>query len=192
VRNPVKELAAIAREKGALTIVDTVTSLGGQEVDLAGWGVDVAYSCSQKCIGAPSALRRWPCLALRANDWSSAAAFTSICASSRTTGSGGKYHHTMCTSLIYALREALQMVEEEGLPARQARHERHHLALAAGVDAMGLSLLPPAGERLWTLNTCASRQVLTRPRSGRRCSRHTTSRSVLASVHSPGRFGVWD
>ncbi len=53
VRNPVKELAAIAREKGALTIVDTVTSLGGHDVDLAGWGVDVAYSCSQKCIGAP-------------------------------------------------------------------------------------------------------------------------------------------
>ena len=56
VRNPVKELAAIAREHGALTIVDMVTSLGGQEVDLAGWGVDVAYSCSQKCIGAPSGM----------------------------------------------------------------------------------------------------------------------------------------
>src|SRR5688572_7466161 len=54
VRNPVKELAAIARQHGALTIVDTVTSLGGHEVDLAGWGVDVAYSCAQKCLGAPS------------------------------------------------------------------------------------------------------------------------------------------
>jgi alanine-glyoxylate transaminase/serine-glyoxylate transaminase/serine-pyruvate transaminase len=59
----------------------------------------------------------------------------------------------MCTSLIYALREALLMVEEEGLPARIARHERHHRALAAGIDAMGLSLLPPESERLWTLNT---------------------------------------
>ena len=58
VRNPVKELAAIAREHGALTIVDTVTSLGGHEVDLAGWGVDVAYSCAQKCIGAPSGMSR--------------------------------------------------------------------------------------------------------------------------------------
>ena len=56
VRNPVKELAAIAREHGALTIVDTVTSLGGQEFDLAGWGVDIAYSCSQKCLGAPSGM----------------------------------------------------------------------------------------------------------------------------------------
>ena len=56
VRNPVKELAAVAREHGALTIVDMVTSLGGHEVDLAGWGVDIAYSCTQKCIGAPSGL----------------------------------------------------------------------------------------------------------------------------------------
>lgn len=153
VRNPVKELAAIARAHGALTIVDTVTSLGGHEVDLAGWGVDVAYSCAQKCIGAPSGIapiavsgpareRLVPCrsfyldLKLLEDYWVSR-----------------KYHHTLCTSLIYALREALLMVEEEGLPARWERHERHHQALAAGVEAMGLSLLPPAAERLWTLNT---------------------------------------
>jgi len=66
---------------------------------------------------------------------------------------GRKYHHTLSTSLIYALREALLMAEEEGLEARYARHERHHLALAAGIEAMGLSLLPPVNERLWTLNT---------------------------------------
>jgi len=153
VRNPVKELAAIAREHGALTVVDMVTSLGGQEVDLAGWGVDVAYSCTQKCIGAPSGLapiavsgpareRLVPCrsfyldLKLLEDYWVAR-----------------KYHHTMSSTLIYALREALQMVEEEGLEARQARHERHHRALVAGVEAMGLSLLPPEGERLWTLNT---------------------------------------
>jgi alanine-glyoxylate transaminase/serine-glyoxylate transaminase/serine-pyruvate transaminase len=59
----------------------------------------------------------------------------------------------MSTTLVYALREALQMVEEEGLEARQARHERHHRAFAAGLEAMGLSLLPPEPERLWTLNT---------------------------------------
>ena len=152
VRNPVRELAAVAREHGALTIVDTVTSLGGHEVDLAGWGVDVAYSCTQKCIGAPSGLapiavsgaaraRLVKCrsfyldLQLLEDYWVSL-----------------KYHHTMSSSLVYALREALLMVEEEGLDARIARHERHHLALAAGLEAMGLSLLPPPGERLWTLN----------------------------------------
>jgi alanine-glyoxylate transaminase/serine-glyoxylate transaminase/serine-pyruvate transaminase len=112
VRNPIKELAGIARQQGALTIVDTVTSLGGHEFDLAGWGVDIAYSCAQKCIGAPSGVapiavagpareRLVPCrsfyldLRLLEDYWV-----------------GRKYHHTMCTSLVYALREALLMVEE--------------------------------------------------------------------------------
>jgi alanine-glyoxylate transaminase/serine-glyoxylate transaminase/serine-pyruvate transaminase len=58
----------------------------------------------------------------------------------------------MCASLVYALREALLMIEEEGLEARWSRHERHHRVLAAGLEAMGLSLLPPPAERLWTLN----------------------------------------
>jgi alanine-glyoxylate transaminase/serine-glyoxylate transaminase/serine-pyruvate transaminase len=158
VRNPVKELAAIAREAGALTVVDTVTSLGGHEVDMAGWGVDVAYSCSQKCIGAPSGMspiavsgaaraRLIPCrsfyldLKLLEDYWVSR-----------------KYHHTLSTSLIYALREALLMVEEDGLETRWARHEKHHQALAAGVDAMGLSLVPPPAERLWTLNAVRAPQ----------------------------------
>ena len=152
VRNPIKELAAVAREHGALTIVDMVTSLGGHEVDLAGWGVDIAYSCTQKCIGAPSGLapiavsgsareRLIPCrsfyldLKLLEDYWI-----------------GRKYHHTMSSTLIYALREALLMVEEEGLAERQSRHERNHLALVAGIEAMGLSVLPPEAERLWTLN----------------------------------------
>ena len=153
VLNPAKELAAVAREHGALTIMDAVTSLGGHELELAAWGVDVAYSCSQKCIGAPSGMspiavsgpsraRLVPCrsfyldLKLLEDYWTA-----------RT------YHHTLSTSLIYALREALLMVEEEGLAARQARHHAHHRAFVAGIEAMGLSLVPPPGERLWTLNT---------------------------------------
>jgi len=153
VRNPVKELTAVARDAGALTIVDMVTSLGGHDVDLAGWGVDIAYSCTQKCIGAPSGLAP---LAISGSARSRLITCRSFYLDVKLLEDywvGRKYHHTMSSTLIYALREALLMVEEEGLPARQARHERNHLALAAGVDAMGLSLLPPAGERLWTLNT---------------------------------------
>ena len=152
VRNPARELADIAREHGALTIVDMVTSLGGHDVNLAAWGIDVAYSCAQKCIGAPSGMspiavsgaarqRLVPCrsfyldLKLLEDYWV-----------------GRKYHHTLSTTLIYALREALLMVKEEGLDARTARHERHHLAFAAGIEAMGLSLLPRPADRLWTLN----------------------------------------
>lgn len=153
VQNPLRAVAAVAREQGALVIADTVTSLGGHPIEVAGWGIDIAYSCTQKCIGAPSGLapiavsgparrRLVPCrsfyldLRLLEDYWVSR-----------------KYHHTMSSTLVYALREALLMVEEEGLEARYARHERHHRALVAGLDAMGLTLLPPAGERLWTLNT---------------------------------------
>jgi alanine-glyoxylate transaminase/serine-glyoxylate transaminase/serine-pyruvate transaminase len=63
-----------------------------------------------------------------------------------------KYHHTLSTPILYAMREALIAIEEEGLEQRWARHERNHLAFARGLQAMGLELLPPAAERLWTLN----------------------------------------
>ena len=152
VLNPIRELARAAREHGALTIVDAVTSFGGHPLDVDAWGLDAVYSCTQKCLGAPSGLapvvfspraleRRVRCrsfyfdLALLEDYWLRR-----------------KYHHTMSSTLVYALDEALAIVEEEGLDARWARHERHHLALVEGLAARGLSLLPPKGERLWTLN----------------------------------------
>jgi alanine-glyoxylate transaminase/serine-glyoxylate transaminase/serine-pyruvate transaminase len=153
VRNPIKELAAIVREHGALSIVDTVTSLGGHDVDLAGWGVDVSYSCAQKCVGAPSGIAPLAVSGPARQRMVKCRSFYLDLQLLEDYWVGGKYHHTMCSSLVYALREALLMIEEEGLDARWARHERHHHAFAAGLEAMGLSLLPPAGERLWTLNT---------------------------------------
>jgi len=152
VLNPVADVAAIAREHGALTIVDAVTSLGGHPLDMEAWGLDAVYSCAQKCVGAPSGVAPIA--------FSAAALARRVKARSFSFDVGlledywvrRKYHHTICASLLYALREALVMIEEEGLEARWARHERHHRVLAAGVGAMGLSLLPPGGERLWTLN----------------------------------------
>ncbi len=153
VRNPIKELAAIVREHGSLSIVDTVTSLGGHEVDMDGWGIDVSYSCAQKCIGAPSGIAPIAVSGSARQRLVNCRSFYLDLKLLEDYWVGGKYHHTMCSSLVYALREALQMIDEEGLEARWARHERHHLALVAGLSAMGLSLLPPGGERLWTLNT---------------------------------------
>jgi alanine-glyoxylate transaminase / serine-glyoxylate transaminase / serine-pyruvate transaminase len=152
VLNPVRELVAVARDHGALTIVDMVTSLGGQHVDVQGWGVDVAYSCSQKCIGAPSGMSPIVVSGPARSRLKKCRSFYLDLELLESYWVGRKYHHTLSSSLIYALREALLMVEEEGLEPREARHERHHQALAAGIDAMGLSLLPPAAERLWTLN----------------------------------------
>jgi alanine-glyoxylate transaminase/serine-glyoxylate transaminase/serine-pyruvate transaminase len=152
VLNPVDRLATIAREHGALVLVDAVTSFGGHPLDVGRSGIDVCYSCTQKCLGAPSGLapivfgpraleRRVKCrsfyfdLPLLQEYWLNR-----------------KYHHTMSSTLVYALAEALAIVEEEGLEARWARHERNHRTFADGLAALGLSLLPPAGERLWTLN----------------------------------------
>ena len=153
VRNPVPEIAAAAHAADALVIVDTVTSLGGMPVDMASWGVDACYSAGQKCLGAPSGLspiafgpraleRRVPCrcfyldLDLLEQYWI-----------------GRKYHHTIAATLVYALSESLAEVEDEGLDARWARHARHHAALTAGLEALGLPLVVPPADRLWTLHT---------------------------------------
>jgi alanine-glyoxylate transaminase/serine-glyoxylate transaminase/serine-pyruvate transaminase len=152
VLNPVDRLAPVAREHGALVLVDAVTSFGGHALDIGAWGIDACYSCSQKCLGAPAGMspvvfgpraleRRVTCrsfyfdLGLLEDYWVRR-----------------KYHHTMSSVLIYALAEALAAVEEEGLEARWARHERNHLQLVESLKTRGLSLLPPLGERLWTLN----------------------------------------
>jgi alanine-glyoxylate transaminase/serine-glyoxylate transaminase/serine-pyruvate transaminase len=152
VLNPIKDVAAAAHEHGALIVVDAVTSLGGLPLDTAAWGLDAVYSCSQKCIGAPSGMAPIA--------WSPEAAARSVTCRSFYFDLGlledywvrRKYHHTLCSTLLYAVREALAAIDEEGLERRWARHHRHHHALALGLDAMGLELLPPPSERLWTLN----------------------------------------
>lgn len=152
VLNPVREIAAIAHEHGALVLVDAVTSFGGHPIDVAGWGLDAVYSCTQKCIGAPSGMAPIA--------WTPAAqARKATCRSFyldlvllEDYWVRRKYHHTLSSTLIYALREALLAVEEEGVETRWARHERQHRALAAGLSAIGVDLLPPPADRLWTLN----------------------------------------
>jgi len=139
VCNSVRELAAVAREHGALTIVDAVTSLGGMPLDVGAWDIDACYSCTQKCLGGPSGLapvvfgpralgKRVKCrsfyfdLGLLEDYWLRR-----------------KYHHTMSSALVYALYEALSIVEEEGLDARWARHERNHRTLVAALSELGLT-----------------------------------------------------
>jgi alanine-glyoxylate transaminase/serine-glyoxylate transaminase/serine-pyruvate transaminase len=152
VLNPVQAVAAIAREHGALVIVDAVTSLGGMPLDVAGWGLDAVYSCSQKCLGAPSGMSPIVFSPRALEKKVTCRSFYFDVTLLEDYWVRRKYHHTMSASLIYALREALTAVEEEGLPQRWMRHERHHLAFAKAIEPLGLSLLPRDGERLWTLN----------------------------------------
>jgi alanine-glyoxylate transaminase / serine-glyoxylate transaminase / serine-pyruvate transaminase len=158
VLNPVAEMCRVAKARGARTIVDAVTSLGAHPVEADGWGADVIYSCSQKGLGAPSGL---------SPVWFGADVISSLKAGAayRTNRSfyfdlgllhdywvDRKYHHTISAPLVYALHEALVAVEDEGLEARWERHRTNHLALADALASIGLELLPPPAERLWSLN----------------------------------------
>jgi alanine-glyoxylate transaminase/serine-glyoxylate transaminase/serine-pyruvate transaminase len=152
VLNAVAPIAAAARANDAIVIADTVTSLGGMPVDVAGWGVDACYSGSQKCLGAPSGLAPLVFTPRALERRLACRSFYFDLAQLEAYWVGHKYHHTIAATLVYALAEALAEVEDEGLSARWARHHRNHEALTAGLSAMGLPLLPPEGERLWTLH----------------------------------------
>jgi len=152
VVNPVHDIAAIAQAHGALTIVDAVTTLGGVPLKTGASQIDVCYSCTQKGLGAPSGLAPITFSRRALENKSASRSFYLDLGLLEDFWVRRKYHHTISASLIYALHEALAVVEEEGLEARWARHRRHHEALAAGLEALGVSLLPPRSERLWTLN----------------------------------------
>ena len=155
---PLEDIANLCRQRETLLVVDAVTSLGGVPVDIDRLGIDACYSATQKCLSCPPGLspftmseralatvrqRRTPCqswyldMGLIADYW--------------TEGTRA-YHHTAPISMLYGLREALRLVEEEGLPARFKRHRINSEALLAGLEALGLDPLPPAGRRLPMLN----------------------------------------
>ncbi len=152
VVNPVKDIVKMARQHGATTIVDAVTTVGGVPVQAADWGADVCYSCTQKGLGAPSGLAPVTFSRRIMDARVPSRSFYLDVGLLEDYWVRRKYHHTLSAPLIYALHAALVVAEEEGLEARWARHRRHHLALAAGLERLGISLLPPVDERLWTLN----------------------------------------
>ena len=152
VVNPIAEVAALAHQHDALCVVDAVTSLGAMPLDIAASGVDAAYSCSQKGLGAPSGLA--PVVFAP-----SAVARRVRCRSFYfdidlldAYWSGRKYHHTMSAPLLFALYAALCEVEDEGLDARWARHQANHQRFADGLAARGWELLPAPEARAWSLN----------------------------------------
>lgn len=152
VLNPVEDVARLAADHDALLIVDAVTSLGGMPLNVSTWGRVVCYSCAQKGLGAPSGLSPIVFTAAALERRAQCHSFYFDLALLEDYWIRRKYHHTISSALVLALREAVTAVEEEGLDARHARHRANHDALAGAIDELGLALLPPPGERLWTLN----------------------------------------
>ncbi|MFQ5872840.1 MAG: pyridoxal-phosphate-dependent aminotransferase family protein [Dehalococcoidia bacterium] len=143
---PLEEIGRLARQHGALFLVDTVASLGGHEVAVDGWGIDVCYSGSQKCLScppglAPITLSDRAGQALKSRKQKPRSWYLDLSMLDEYWISARKYHHTAPASMIYALRESLRIVVEEGLENSCARHHLNGSALRAGMDAMGLALV---------------------------------------------------
>jgi alanine-glyoxylate transaminase/serine-glyoxylate transaminase/serine-pyruvate transaminase len=146
-------LRALADELGALFVADCVTTLGGMPVEIDAWGVDAAYSGTQKCLAAPSGLS--PVTlgpraleALGARKGPVASWYFDLSLVKTYWSQDRAYHHTAPIQNVYSLHEALRLLLDEGLEARWKRHALHARALWSGLAAMGLELLVPERERL--------------------------------------------
>jgi alanine-glyoxylate transaminase/serine-glyoxylate transaminase/serine-pyruvate transaminase len=154
---PVEDLGAICRDLDTLLVLDTVTSLGCVPLRLDDWGVDAAYSCSQKGLGCPPGLapvsfspRAVEAIKRRKSKVQSW--YLDATLLERYWGEEHVYHHTTPVNMVYALCEGLCMVQEEGLESRWARHLHNSRALAAGLTALGLAYIAAEDHRLPQLN----------------------------------------
>jgi alanine-glyoxylate transaminase/serine-glyoxylate transaminase/serine-pyruvate transaminase len=157
VLNPVEEISKLARDAGALFLLDTVTSLGGCPVRLDDWGVDAVYSGTQKCLSCPPGLAPVSFSAkameiatkrkTKVQSW-----YFDVNLLASYWGQERAYHHTAPISMNYALHEALRLVLLEGLEARWARHQANYQLFKEGLAEMGLKILSEEGHQLWQLN----------------------------------------
>ncbi len=155
-----KTLCALARQHNCLTIVDAVTSLGGVELRVDDWGIDAIYSGSQKCLSctpglSPVSFSDAAVAAIRARKHPVQSWFLDMNLILGYWGEGGKraYHHTAPVNALYGLHESLVMLQEEGLENAWNRHRQMHTALAAGLEALGISFVVDADSRLPQLNS---------------------------------------
>jgi len=155
-----KTICKLASTHGCLVIMDCVTSLAGSEVDVDGWGVDAAYSGTQKCLSCPPGLspislsdRAVEAIKNRKHPVQSWFMDLNLLMGYWGEGQTRAYHHTAPVNALYGLHEALVILEEEGLQASWQRHRTNHLALRAGLEALGLTFVVPEDERLAQLNT---------------------------------------
>jgi alanine-glyoxylate transaminase / serine-glyoxylate transaminase / serine-pyruvate transaminase len=153
VEHPLAELGAALRDSNALLMADCVTSLAGVELDVGAWGVDFAYSCTQKCLAAPPgmspvAVSERALERLRSRRTPVPFSFDLLLLEKYWIERPVAYHHTAPILHIYALHEALRRVLTEGLEARITRHADAAAHLQGAVEARGLELLADPDHRL--------------------------------------------
>jgi alanine-glyoxylate transaminase/serine-glyoxylate transaminase/serine-pyruvate transaminase len=155
-----KTLAEIARRHDCLSIADTVTSLGGSPLKVSEWGLDAVYSGTQKCLSctpglSPVTFSEAALEVVRNRNSKVQSWFLDLNLVLGYWGGGAKraYHHTAPINALYGLHEALVILEEEGIENAWQRHQDNHVALRAGIEAMGLSFVVDEAERLPQLNS---------------------------------------
>jgi alanine-glyoxylate transaminase/serine-glyoxylate transaminase/serine-pyruvate transaminase len=160
VQSDAAAIAKLARKHQCLTIMDTVTSLGGTPIYMDKWGIDAIYSGSQKCLSctpglSPVSFSEKAAQVIRERQSKVQSWFLDLNLVMGYWGEGAKraYHHTAPINALYGLHEALVMLHEEGLEQSWARHQLHHEALKAGLEAMGMSFWVDEAHRLPQLNT---------------------------------------
>ena len=154
---PMEQLGKLCHEFGTLLLVDCVTSLGCIPLKLDEWEIDAVYSCTQKGLGCPPGLspvsfsaRSLEAISARktkVQSW-----YLDMSLVLKYWEADRFYHHTAPITMIYALREGLRLLLEEGLEARWARHLRNHQAIKAGLNALGLQYSAAEGHQLPQLN----------------------------------------
>jgi len=159
-RSDAKTLTELAHKYDVLSLVDSVTGLGGVELDVDGWGIDAIYSGTQKCLSCPPGIspvsfgdRAVEVIKNRKTKVQSWFLDMSLVMGYWDGAGGRTYHHTAPVNSMYGLHESLVILKEEGLENAWARHAFHHKALAAGIEAMGMSFVVDADYRLPQLNS---------------------------------------
>ncbi|MFT5732367.1 MAG: alanine-glyoxylate transaminase/serine-glyoxylate transaminase/serine-pyruvate transaminase [Planctomycetota bacterium] len=160
VLQPIPEIRGLSDELGALLLIDCVTSLAGHAVKIDEWGVDAAYSGTQKCLSCPPglspvtfsarAVEKMTARTHKVQSW-----YLDLSLIQGYWGEERSYHHTAPINMLYAMHESLRLVLEEGLEARFERHAKNSAALREGLEALGLEVRVPEAERLNPLTTVA-------------------------------------
>jgi alanine-glyoxylate transaminase / serine-glyoxylate transaminase / serine-pyruvate transaminase len=157
-RQPIEGVGELCREYDCLLLLDTVTSLGGVPIHLDDWGVDLAYSCSQKGLGcapgaspftmSPRAMEKLLQRPAKVPNW-----YLDMLLLGKYWGAERVYHHTAPISLYYGLREALRLLSEEGIDQSWARHQQNVEYLWSSLESIGLKMHVEKQYRLPTLTT---------------------------------------
>lgn len=158
VLQPLQEISKMTKESGALLVVDAVTSYCGVDLRVDDWGIDALYSGSQKCLSAPPGLSpvtfSQAAIDVLDNRKTKVQSWFLDLTMVKNYWQGAKraYHHTAPVSAMFAMRESLRLVLEEGLENRFNRHQQNHELLRDGLESLGFEFLVEKEYRLPMLN----------------------------------------